>query len=119
MTGAESQGGGRFLRGHPPVRRPGRRTWLLLGAAALMLLVLPPLLGENGLAAYWRLRRERNDLGKRVEALRRQDADLDRRIEQLGSDAALERLAREEYGMIRPGERVYEVIEDPPRQQER
>ena len=49
-----------------------------------------------------------------LDALRAQNARLAREAARLGTDAEVERIAREEYQMVRPGERAYAVIPAPP-----
>lgn len=56
-----------------------------------------------------------------VASLRRADAELDRRIAGLqpqagllATDEEVERIAREELGMVRPGERSFVIVNGPP-----
>jgi cell division protein FtsB len=42
--------------------------------------------------------------------LQRATAILDRQSRQLQSDAAIERIAREQYGLVHPGERPYVLV---------
>jgi cell division protein FtsB len=46
--------------------------------------------------------------------LQRATARLDRQSRQLQSDAAVERIAREQYGLVRPGETPYVLVPAPP-----
>ena len=103
--------GGRFLRGTPPVHRLTRR-WLVVGlAVAALLFLLFPLVGENGIGAFMRLRAERGRLQLEVEELERQKSELQREINALRDDpAALERLARERYNMREPEEQVLVIV---------
>lgn len=49
----------------------------------------------------------------RLEQARVEIQRLQARVDSLESDSAtLERLARERYGLIRPGERLYRFVED-------
>lgn len=41
------------------------------------------------------------------------NAELQRQVETLQSDDEIERIAREEYGLARPGEEVYRVLPPP------
>ena len=107
-------GGRFFLRGAPPPAR-ARRTLVWLGALALLLLVISPLFGENGLPAYVKLQRQRAELQRQVEQLDTMHADQQQQIEALQNDpAVLERAAREQYGMQRPGQQIYEVVDEVP-----
>lgn len=73
----------------------------------LALLVLVAVFGDRGLLDLWRLRRELEALHREVQALEAENERLARAIEQLRHDpGSIERLAREELGLVRPGERV-------------
>jgi cell division protein FtsB len=78
------------------------------------LLVLP-LLGENGLAMYFKLRSERDAMRHEVQVLQAEADSLAQAIDLLATDpAALERIAREEYNMRRPQEEVLLLVTPPP-----
>jgi cell division protein FtsB len=84
------------------LRRPG---WIVAGALAL--LGLAALLGDNGALALWRLRGEIGALQQEVRTLEAENARLARAIAELRENpAVIERIAREELGLVRPGERV-------------
>lgn len=48
-----------------------------------------------------------------VERAKKDNAARSRLVEELQTPAGVERAARERYGMIKPGEKVYIVPEDP------
>jgi len=101
----------RFLRGRPPGHRSLRWPLLALIALGLGLLTATTLLGDNGIATHRRLVRDRVAVTAEVERLRAQRRGLQSRIDALNTNpAALERIAREKYGMKRPGEAVIELI---------
>ena len=101
----------RFLRGRPPGRAGLRWPLLALIALGLGLLTATTLLGDNGIATHRRLVRDRAAVAAEVERLRAQRRELQTRIDALATDpAALERIAREKYGMKRPGEEVIELV---------
>jgi cell division protein FtsB len=82
--------------------RPG---WIVLGA--LVILVLIAVFGDNGVLALRRLRGEMDTLVREVRALEAENERLSRAIVELQEDpAVIERIAREELGLVRPGERV-------------
>ena len=82
-----------------------RPTWVVL--VLLGLLVVAAVLGDNGALRLWRLRGEVQTLHRDVQALEAENERLTRAIAQLRDDpAVLERLARGELGLVRPGERV-------------
>ena len=49
----------------------------------------------------------------KLNALQAENAALEDRIEALNTDVELERIAREEFGLVRPGEKGY-TVESPP-----
>ncbi|MDQ7849010.1 MAG: septum formation initiator family protein [Armatimonadota bacterium] len=87
---------------HPGLRRRFPR-WviplLVLAAATLLLRAY----GASTLTAY-RLRREAARLEGQIQTLRRENAQLREEIRRLHTPAYIERLAREQLGLVRPGE---------------
>ena len=68
--------------------------------------------GEYTFLDLWRLEREQERAAAELQAVRAEVADLTARADSLATDsAALERLARERYGLIRDGERLYRFAE--------
>ncbi len=58
------------------------------------------------------LNSEKNELVRETERLREETAEIQQKMEDLSSDPGLlEQLAREEYGMRKPGEIIYRVQE--------
>ena len=51
------------------------------------------------------------ELGAEVRQLEAENAAQSRRVEELNTPEGVERVARERYGMIRPGEKIYIVEE--------
>jgi cell division protein FtsB len=85
-----------------------RRPALALAALLLAGLLGSSVFGSGGLVHLWRLSAERTTLGDEAFRLLAKNDDLRRRI--LGmrrSDRVLERLARQELGLVRDGEIVY------------
>ncbi|HEY8482988.1 MAG TPA: septum formation initiator family protein [Longimicrobiales bacterium] len=77
----------------------------VLGGAALYFAVLG---GEYNLPELWRLERQQRREAAEFEVLRAEVERLRARADSLESDRELlERLARERFGMIRDGERLY------------
>ena len=80
----------------------------VLVAAAYFLL----LGGEYTFLDLWRLDRTHEQEQAELEALRDEVAELGQHADSLATDsAALERLAREQYGLIKEGERLYRFVE--------
>ena len=85
---------------HSP--RPG---WIVAGV--LTVLLVAAVLGDRGVLQLWRLRAEVQDLHREVQALEAENERLSRAIADLRDNpAVIERIAREELGLVRPGERV-------------
>ena len=107
----------------PPRSRPLARSdrarlvrmFLLLVAAVI---AVDALVGERGLLAAVRARRQYDELAAAIERQRTVNAELQEEIRRLTEDqGAIEEIARRELGLIRPGEKVF-VIKDrtaPPR----
>ncbi len=95
-----------------PLRRRRRRRLVLAG-----LLLVPVLaflvFSSYGLGSRLRLEMEQADIHERIDAAQERRDSLETAIERLHSDTLyIERLARERFGMIRPGERVYLLDSD-------
>jgi cell division protein FtsB len=89
-----------------------RRALNYLLVFATVVLFADALAGERGLVATTRARRTSTDLSDNVERLRRENRELRDKAKRLREDpATIESLAREELGLIRPGE-VLVVIKD-------
>jgi cell division protein FtsB len=75
-----------------------------------LLLATASALAEGGFRRYWRLSDDVRALRERNQKYVDENARLRREIEALRSDArALERAAREELGLVRPGEIVFSL----------
>jgi cell division protein FtsB len=53
---------------------------------------------------------------KQLDVLGEQNKDLEKRATELQSDAEIERLAREQYNLVKPGEQAYAVLPPPAEQ---
>ena len=88
------------------------KRWLFAGGAALLLIWFV-FLDSHSLLSRIEWHRERAGLDRENAVLRAQIAELETRLSRRLTDEEVERIAREEYGMSRPGEVVYRVeIED-------
>ncbi len=50
---------------------------------------------------------------ERLDVIRRETEQLRRDTERLSGDAEVERIAREQYGLVRPGETPYVIVPAP------
>ncbi len=81
---------------------------LVIGAAYFALFG-----GEYSLLELHRLRNDLEQEQVRLEQARAEIQRLEARVDSLESDSAtIERIARERYGLIRPGERLYRFVDD-------
>ena len=85
--------------------------WLLPTALLVLAIVSVPLLvlDQRGLPRYRALRDEQASLARDNDALRLEVRALARDVEALRSDeSSVERIARDELGMVRPGEILFQ-----------
>ena len=106
-----------------PLRRPRnpspttplprrRKTLHLLLIFVTLVLVLDALVGEKGLLETIRARRQHRELTASIERLRSENAQMREEARRLLEDpSAIESLAREELGLIRPGEMLF-IVKD-------
>lgn len=79
-----------------------------IATASIALLLGNAAIGDGGLLDLFALRSERLALGDQVFELLRSNDELRREIRRLhDSPRSVERLARSELGLVRPGEIVY------------
>jgi cell division protein FtsB len=50
---------------------------------------------------------------ERTAVLDQQSRELQARVDQLGTDAEVERIAREQYGLVKPGEEAFAILPAP------
>ena len=92
-----------------PFRFAIPQRWLIyLLSALIVLLALITVVGERGVLHLSRLRGEKNRLDEQNFRLQKENEALRQRIYRIRNDNAyLEKLAREELNLVRPGEIVY------------
>ena len=84
----------------------------LLFSLLTAILIANALVGDRGLPANLRIRREHRELAAAIAALRATNQRLQLEAQRLRSDpAAIEELARRELGLVRPGERLFIVTD--------
>jgi len=88
-------------------------TFLVLGGLTAYLLLVA-VFGEQGLLKVRQLDREKTELEERVAALDAETAVLRSEVRGIQSDPFLyEKAAREQLGLVKPGEIVYDFRTDP------
>jgi cell division protein FtsB len=90
------------------LKGPARIAILSLVIVAILFLFVFPT------RSFLAQRNQISDAQHDLAILRAQNARLAKEAARLQTDAEIERIAREEYHMVRPGERAYAVIPAPP-----
>lgn len=86
---------------------------VLAGLALLAVAVWLTFFDSHSIANRIRWNREIAQIEAENETLRQETAVLEEKLKGAKSDAVIEQIAREEYGMRKPGERVYRVKTKP------
>lgn len=82
--------------------------WFLVGGLAL--LVLQDIFGTHGVLAMRRTQQQAADIRKEINQLDMENRKLLDRVKALKTDpATIERIAREENGLARPGEYIFKT----------
>jgi cell division protein FtsB len=90
------------------LKGPARAAIMSLVVVAILFLFVFPT--RSFLAQRSQIADARSDLA----VLREQNAKLEKEAARLSTDAEIERIARREYQMVRPGEKAWAVIPAPP-----
>ena len=86
--------------------------WFLI--TALALLMLQDIFGTHGVLAMRRSQQEAADIRKKIDQLDAENQKLQDRVKSLKTDpAAIEKIAREEMGLARPGEYIFKIPPKP------
>ncbi len=94
------------------LRSWGARGWL--AGAGLLAVLAFAVFGDRGVVQLWHLRTEVQTLSQEVAVLEAENQRLSQVIADLRDNpAVIERIAREELGLVRPGERVLRFPRSP------
>jgi cell division protein FtsB len=85
-----------------------RRTVVLLAAAGATLAVLVLVVFPT--RSYLKERGDMNGATHQLQTLDAQNRQLTNQIGRLNTDAEIERLARKDYGLVKPGEEAYAIL---------
>ena len=85
--------------------------WLIVGAGVVLLIWIT-FFDSHSLLKRYRWHQEYEAVTAENEALRQRIQALEEKLGQPLSDDVVERIAREEYGMKRPGETIYRIREE-------
>ncbi len=87
-----------------------RRNASLFLAAALVLLLLQDVFGTHGVLAMRRAQKEAARVQQEIDRVNTENRELQDKVKALKSDPqAIERIAREEMGLARPGEYIFKI----------
>jgi len=93
----------------------GRRILAGLSFFVVCVLVVDALVGDQGLVATMRARRQYDELTADLTRLRSENASLREEARRLREDpAAIEEIARRELGLMSPGEKLFIIRDIPP-----
>jgi cell division protein FtsB len=85
--------------------------WPLLATVTLIGLLF---IGVFPTRTYLAQRSAMSRAEERLDVLQAQNTALEGRVAALNTDEAIERLAREQYNLVRPGEEAYAILPAPP-----
>lgn len=81
-------------------------------ALGLLLIAIHDVFGSHGLLAMRRTQTQLHELRGQIDRLNRENSDLSKQVQALRTDPkAVERIAREEMGLARPGEMIFKLPE--------
>jgi len=87
-----------------------RRNATLFLAAALVLLLIQDVFGTHGVLAMRRAQKEATRVRQEIDRINGENRQLQNNVKELKSDPqAIERIAREEMGLARPGEYIFKI----------
>jgi len=93
----------------PGRRRPSVLRHLRLAILFLLALVVASVMGNRSLLRLYQMHRDRVTLEREIDQLTAANATLAEEVRTLRTDPArVEAIAREELGLVKPGEIVYE-----------
>tara|TARA_Y100000768_G_C23420430_1_gene425874 strand:+ start:25 stop:336 length:312 start_codon:yes stop_codon:yes gene_type:complete len=92
------------------IKKPSSHYYVFAIACIFFIAVL--ILNDSGLVTYFKLKKEHNILVKELQSLSLQQEALITEINRLQADSIyIEKIAREKFMMVRPGEKVFRVRE--------
>ena len=67
---------------------------------------------DLGIVRWYQLRRERNQIKVEIDQLIQEEAELTNELDRLTNDKEyIKKIAREKFHMVKPGEKVFRVID--------
>ncbi|MDQ6798492.1 MAG: septum formation initiator family protein [Actinomycetota bacterium] len=87
------------------------RAWLAMAVLGLVGVLMLAVFPARALVAQ---HAERRQVAARIADLDNRNRSLEGRVGALGTDAEIERLARQNYNLVRPNEEVFDIVVPPP-----
>ncbi len=87
-----------------------RRAWPLVATVVVVGLVFIAVFPTR---TYLAQRRDLTNTERRLAVLSSQNQELSGRVARLNTEAEIERLAREQYNLVRPGEEAFAILPPP------
>ena len=84
-----------------------KRRWLLVGGLTLVGVLFVAVFPAR---TYLDQRHQRQEVVAQMKATDAKNKALEQRARSLNTDAEVERLAREQYNLVRPGEEAYAIL---------
>ena len=104
----------------PGKNRPSLLRHLRLAILFLLALVVASVIGNRSLIRLYQMHRDRATLEREIDQLTAANVSLAEEVRTLRTDPArVEAIAREELGLVKPGELVYEFRPTAPPEQSR
>ena len=92
-------------------RRPRRALWLLLASVTIIGVLF---IGVYPTRTYLAQRSSLQRAQHQMDVLKSQNDKLAEQAQQLNTDSEIERLAREQYNFVHPGEQAFAILPAPP-----
>ena len=92
-------------------RRPRALLWALLASVTVVGVLF---IGVYPVRTYLAQRTSLHRAERQIDVLKTQNDKLAQQAQQLNTDSEIERLAREQYNLVRPGEQAFAILPAPP-----
>ena len=90
------------------IKAPSLTNFLFFSLSLGCVLLL--LFSDRGFISLWNLKKEKVEIQQEINSLRQQIVSLEKEAEKLKFDEKyVEKIAREKFRMVRPGEKVFKV----------
>ena len=90
------------------IKAPSLTNFLFFSLSVGCVLLL--LFSDRGFITLWNLKKEKVEIQQEINSLRQQIVSLEKEVEKLKFDEKyVEKIAREKFRMVKPGEKVFKV----------